>query len=541
MFIFFKVFFLLSFLFFCYKRFLVLIHLFQQEEYDNVRYFKYIYKNHNLVDKKLSSILASLIILQVFIIFFDFSKQFLLSVLAALALIIFGFIQYNPLTKDAKKQLVFTKRVSRLLVTFLLILFLAITPFFYADFAYNSILLVFYAIVIIQILPIFLILANIFLSPYEKLTQKRFLNSAKRKIRQLAPQTIAITGSYGKTSTKHILNHILSFVAPTLCTPGSVNTPMGITRIIREKLTKDHKYFIVEMGAYGIGSISRLCDLTPPNYGIITAVGNAHYERFKSIDNVAQAKFELNQAVNENDGLTYVNSDSVNQNYIKRYGRNFILVGQDKDSDNQYKVSQVKLLTSGLQFKIKYKRNSYLINSPLYGLHHVNNIALCFALCHQIGIAEDTIISALNSLPQIKHRLEIINNDHGPIIIDDSYNSNPDGFKSALDVLKLLKQKNGRSILVTPGMVELGDLHDEKHSELAKKALETVDVVLVIMPNRIPTFYSTFRDAMSDKQQLLNFENFADAKKWIDANANAKDVILYENDLPDLYENKIKF
>lgn len=541
MFIFSKIFLILSLLFFCYKRFLVLVHLFQQEEYDNTRYFSYIYNDFNLVDKKLSAILLILSFLQIVLIFLNFDNANLSVILSSLTLIIFGFIQYNPLSKEVKKQLVFTKRVKRLTFIFLLILIFFISPIYLAKPSNNNFLSIIYAVLIIQILPIILLLTNLILTPYENYIQRKFLNQAKNKIKQLSPQIIAITGSYGKTSAKHILNHILSFVAPTLSTPGSVNTPMGITRIIREKLTKDHKYFIVEMGAYGIGSIARLCNLTSPNYGIITAVGNAHYERFKSIDNVAQTKFELNQAVNENDGITYLNSDGIDNCYIKRYARNFVLVGQNKDNDNQYKVSQVKLSASGLQFKIKNKRQIYQINSPLYGLHQVNNIALCFAICHQIGISQDTIISAINSIPQIKHRLEVINNDNGPTIIDDSYNSNPDGFKSALEVLKTIKQKNGRAILVTPGMVELGDLHDEKHAELALVALESVDVLLIIMPNRIPTFYSTFKDGMNSKQKIINFDSFFEAKRWLDENANARDVILFENDLPDLYENKIKF
>ena len=396
-----------------------------------------------------------------------------------------------------------------------------------------------YIIAITQFIPIFLIIANLLLKPYENWVQNNFLKQANEKIKNLPVTTIGITGSYGKTSTKHILSHILSFVAPTLATPGSVNTPMGITRIIRENLKKEHKYFIAEMGAYGIGSIKRLCDLTNPDYGILTAVGDAHYERFKSIDNVAQAKFELNQAVSKKNGKTIINSDGVDDKFIKKYGQNIILVGQKNIDNNGYKILQIKQSDKGIYLKIQHKKKRYEINSPLFGIHHANNIAMSFAMAHNLGIDSDTIIAAQKTVPQIKHRLEIIKDKNSPIIIDDAYNSNPIGFAAALDILKILKKKNGKSILVTPGMVELGDLHNKKHKEVALIALKTVDVALIIMPQRVQSFVDTFKENMKKDQILLEFENFNQAKAWLDKNAKISDVILYENDLPDIYESKI--
>src|SRR5206468_12245453 len=134
---------------------------------------------------------------------------------------------------------------------------------------------------------------------------------AHSKLQRLNPVVIGVTGSYGKTSVKHILGHVLETAGPTLITPGSVNTAMGIARVIRERLQPHHRYLVVEMGAYGIGSIRRLCALTPPRLGIISAIGKAHYERFKSLDAVAQAKFELAEAAAGNGGSVVAAADVV--------------------------------------------------------------------------------------------------------------------------------------------------------------------------------------------------------------------------------------
>ena len=167
--------------------------------------------------------------------------------------------------------------------------------------------------------PFTLVLGNILMMPLESRTQRKFWTEAHTKLKRLRPMVIGITGSFGKTSVKHILGHILSMHARTLYTPGSVNTVMGNTRIIREQLKPGVRYFIAEMGAYGIGSIKRLCDLTPPDFGILTTIGEAHYERFKSLETVAQAKFELSEAVIAKDGKMIVGEEVLAQQYAVDY------------------------------------------------------------------------------------------------------------------------------------------------------------------------------------------------------------------------------
>ncbi len=518
-----------SFIFFLYKRFKVLMLFFQQEEYEGNRFLKYTFTKCKLIDKKLSLVLLVTSALCYFIQNNTICLSLLLGVLLT-----FIFIEVNP-SKNAKKTLALTMRVKRIFfisfvnVSILSLLLLKVE---------NISMVILGVVLMVQSLPFILILSNVILTPFEKRIKNRYLQDAKEKIKKINPIVIGITGSYGKTSTKHILYHILSSVFPTLTTPGSVNTPMGVTRIIREKLEEKHKYFIVEMGAYGPGSIKRLCELTPPNYGIITSVGSAHYERFKTIENVAKTKFELSDSVKQQKGTTFVNIDSIKEDFVLKYSDKTVKVG--KSSKANYLISDVKETKEGLHLKVKYKNKEFILKTPLYGLHHAENIVLSFALAQEIGVDANTVIASLHSVPQIKHRLEVLTNKFGPTVIDDAYNSNPVGFLSALKVLNLLKKNGGRRILVTPGMVELGELHNEKHKEIGKKATEYTDIVLLISPERIPSFVSAFEKDKTSEQKLYTFPSFAEAKKWIETNAIKEDVILYENDLPDLYENNLK-
>src|SRR5436190_3555503 len=192
-------------------------------------------------------------------------------------------------------------------------------------------------VVAVQLVPLALVAGNLALAPFEARVQRRYRGEALAVLQRIDPVVIAITGSYGKTSVKHILGHVLETARPTLITPGSVNTAMGIARAIRERLQPHHRYLVVEMGAYGIGSIRRLCALTPPQLGIISAIGKAHYERFKSLDAVAHAKFELAEAARDNGGTVIVAADVLEfawpAEFVERHHDIVVTVGDAPASD----------------------------------------------------------------------------------------------------------------------------------------------------------------------------------------------------------------
>ncbi|MES2208214.1 MAG: UDP-N-acetylmuramoyl-tripeptide--D-alanyl-D-alanine ligase [Pseudomonadota bacterium] len=512
-----------------YRRQLRFLHIFQQEEYDNERFLNW-FKKERAFD-----LLASLALLVA-----QFSAS---SALYALALVGIGFIAYtepNP-TQQARKTLNLTERAQRLLqlALFLSLLLGAIIILINRDYTALGMLAT------LQVLPFALVIANnIFKSHQEKLNQG-FLDEAKQKLAIVHPNVIGITGSFGKTSTKHILHHILSSQIPTLTTPGSVNTPLGIARIIREQLTNSHQYFVAEMGAYGPGSIARLCELTPPTHSAITALGEAHYERFKNLETVAQAKFEIAQSSLSRGGKVVLQVDSMRnihyaQEFIKQHRENLILVGceSSKETVDFYIESPIQD-KQGIHFTLidTKKEISYSVHAPIYGLAQCSNVAIAIILATLAGISFNTAIAAVASTLQIPHRMQVLTLPNGTTLIDNAYNSNPVGFASSLDLLMTLAGNEKRRVLITPGLVELGAQHHAIHRELGVLAAKYVDILLLVNPKRVPTFYQGFTEATFGRLQRLCIpvDTLKDAQKWLDTKGTDKDVILIENDLPDVY------
>ncbi len=531
---------------FATKRMMTYMHVLQQEDYDNARLKKWMIE-HRAFDKRLS---FGLLVITV--------AWFFLPSLVLIFLLLgtIGLAAYHETDtrKSSKKKLVSTMRAKRifmpaLIITVVMSGWVFIVPSVYASFPLPW-------VIITQLIPFILITTNLFLRPIENNIQQKYWNEAQYKITALNPTVIGITGSFGKTSIKHILGHILKSNAPTLMTPGSVNTPMGITRVIREQLDETHKYFIVEMGAYGPGSIANLCQLAPPDMGIISAIGHSHYERFGSLDAVSRAKFEMADAVlekskneedEENKGKIIIHERTLRFTYprqlLNKHVKRFSVCGDPSVSEvdrsylneNDLHINSVDQRNNGLQVNLSWRGKVYTLQAPIFGIHHGHNIALAFAAAMELGLDPEDIGVALKSLPQISHRLEVKPQPDGVTIIDDAFNSNPVGFRSALDLLGTLKKDGRRNIIVTPGMVEMGAAHNDAHRTLGLQAGKICDIAVVVAGKRIPTFIEGFKSTGGDKD-LIEVDSFREAAVWIDNNKKKGDLILLENDLPDMYE-----
>ena len=280
----------IAFLWFAYRRLLTYLHIYQQEEYDSRRFLRWLITSYSF-DRKVSLVIFVVGTLELAI----WLQAWVADVIVIAALLVFSWLERSRRVKS-KKPLVMTGRAKRIFwaaLAVLTLLALVIAWWFKHPIFW---------LVAVQAIPVALTIGNLIVHPYERKLQKRFWNEAHAKLLTLKPTVIGITGSFGKTSTKHLLGHILELQAPTLITPGSVNTPMGIARIVREQLAPHHRFFVCEMGAYGPGSIARLCRLAPPDFAVITAIGMAHYERFKTLDTVAKTKFELAEATAKKNG-----------------------------------------------------------------------------------------------------------------------------------------------------------------------------------------------------------------------------------------------
>jgi UDP-N-acetylmuramoyl-tripeptide--D-alanyl-D-alanine ligase len=519
---------LIGFVPFAARRLLIYLHLFQQEEYDGPRFLRWLIASRAW-DRRLS--LALLCVGGAQLVF---GRDLQVSIIAACLCVAVSYFEQDP-RKSAKKPLAMTTRAKRIYGVALVV---ALAIGLLVGLVTKLVLV---WIVAVQLIPLALVAGNAILMPFEKRVRARYWREAHEILGKMNPMVIGITGSYGKTSVKHILGHVLETAGPTLITPGSVNTAMGIARIIRERLQPHHRYFVVEMGAYGIGSIKHLCDLTPPHLGIITAIGKAHYERFKSLDAVSHAKFELAEAARDNDGKVVVNADVLGfpwpREFVDRHADSVVTVGEGRE--NSVAIRSLCQDSDGIAATVSWRGQEYELRAPLFGLHQGRNIALAFAAACEIGLAPEDVVASLRSTPQIAHRLEVTRQGNGSILIDDAYNSNPVGFTSALSLLDTLRPAGGRRILVTPGMVELGAEHDAEHARIGRLAASHVDVLLAVAPHRVAPLADAFK-AAAPQQRIISCDTFADARSWLDRNVEYGDVVLLENDLPDLLERKLR-
>ncbi len=545
---------------------------FQQEEYDNQRFVRWLADN-KAYDQKATLLLGIAILIGALGHLDALAGLSLLLQPLILLALIFGIFTSSRTIRNSKKPLVVTARVKRIFAVYMGLFIAALgfasiitalapkgssyrldiasdsaSSFFdisISGYNWEAVFAAVLLILAIQAVPYLIIAANILLAPIEERIKLGYRREAEEKFNALKPKVIAITGSFGKTSTKHILSHILSYSAPTLATPGSINTEMGITRVIREMLKPNHIYFIVEMGAYGIGSIARLCTLTPPVTGLITAIGAAHFERFKSLENVARAKFELAEAVFNSGGTIVVNKDAVEpkllQNRMQKTVGDYMLVGHGPDDMAAIQISDYQMTQDGLTIHISAGDENITLQAPLYGDHQAGNIVLAAASARALGMPWSAIKGALRSVAQIPHRLAVTKPANGPVIINDAYNSNPVGFEAALKCLDVLVQSGGRRILITPGMVELGEKHDREHARLGAMSVKHADIILVVSPDRIPTFTDAINHNNDGSVSVMNFAAQVSAENWARQNATNQDVILFENNLPDLFEAKIRF
>lgn len=396
-------------------------------------------------------------------------------------------------------------------------------------------------IAVIQAVPLALIGANAVMRPQEERRNQAYIAEASAKLAGFKGIRIGITGSFGKTSVKHVLAQMLAVDGNVFYSRGSINTVLGLTRHIRQRLQASHRYFLAEMGAYGIGSIARLCQFVQPEIGVITAVGEAHLERFGSLEHTAKAKAELAEWVCAHGKLVVV-TEAVAAlapfaNLIAAHRDMFMICGTGKDCDVQLMPSA--LGPNGREMRVKIGRQTLNLVSPLLADYNALNICLCLAVVSRVAPDILKFMAAqVSQLEQVPHRLEKKEGINFPLILDDAYNANETGFREALAVLRaMVDQRGGRAVLVTPGIVELGASHDGVHAALGTLAGQTCDDIYAVNADRIPTFVAAAKAA--GHAEVKSFARLSEARAEMARSLyGPKDVILYENDLPDVLEDK---
>lgn len=428
--------------------------------------------------------------------------------------------------KVQKKPLVYTGRATRLIITLgILNLIVCILSMKLLNVWQISLLLTAWT----MMLPFLVMVAGFINSPIEKSINNKFIKEAKNIISGMPRLTvIGITGSYGKTSTKYFLNKILSVKYNVLMTPGNYNTTLGVVRTIREKLNATHEIFLCEMGARHVNDIKEICDLVNPKYGIISSIGPQHLETFFSIENVIKTKFELADAICE-DGAVFLN---YNNEYIRnnKTDKNIVTYGF---SDEEYVAYDIKVNAKGSTFSVKSKNGECeTFRTKLIGRHNVENILGAIAVGNKLGISFDDMVYAIKTLEPVPHRLELVKGNNA-MLIDDAYNSNPVGAKAALDTLNCFE---GVKILITPGMIELGNRQYECNKEFGKQATEVCDYIVLVGKDQTKAIKDGIEENGFDEKNLFVADSFNEGIKWIsELKCDREKFVLIENDLPDNY------
>ena len=392
------------------------LHMFQLNSYFTKKHVRWI--KHNFL----------VILSQIALILFPTVLYYIKSPINEILCSCFLFISiiYNIPKKKSKIPLKVTNRVKRLLITELILSIILLNKMSY------------YLIIklcVLNIMSIILsIIANFINTPIEALNRKRYINQAKEKLKQMPDLiVIGITGSYGKTSVKNYLCRMLSSKYNVFATPKNYNTTMGIVKTIREDLKPIHQIFICEMGATKPNDIKEICSIVKPQIGVITSIGPQHLESFKSIDNIIKTKFELADSVKSNNGVMFLNYDNkyIANNKVEMKSYTYGIENETLD----YNSFNLESSPKGLTFNFKNSNSENIqFKTKIIGRHNIVNLTAAIGVSNYLGISFNSLIPIIKNLKNVEHRLELIN--HGRLnIIDDSYNSNPISFKSAIETL----------------------------------------------------------------------------------------------------------
>lgn len=515
------------------------LHMLQQNLYnENNRYLKWVMKNKKQF-LYLDLIMVIISLVGVFVIYdLEAVSIACLAVISVLSVVQAFIWRKNIINDQNKKKLVVTARIKRLITTTLILFAIPLVILgINIDDQYICwiITTVLCTMTYLNVFVVFI--AMIINAPIEKCVYLYYKTKAQNKLKQMNNlKIIGITGSYGKTSSKNILGDILNIKYNALPTPRNLNTYNGLIMTVNNYMDKFCDIFIAEMGAYVKGEIAGLCRLVKPKYGILTTIGTAHLESFGSEENIIKGKFELIESL-PSDGFAVLNGDDPKQvNYKLKNKVRTIWTGiNNKDVD--VLATNIKCSHKGTNFDVIFKGDDkkYHFETKLLGNHNVYNILAGIACGKEFGIDIEDLIKAVSNVKPVEHRLELkkLGNFYQ---IDDAYNSNPVGAANACEILGMMP---GLKVVVTPGMIELGDKEDEYNKTFGEQIAKVADYAILIGEKKTTPIKEGLLTKGFDKDKIIVFNDVREAYPYIGKLAADNEVYaLFENDLPDTYNEK---
>ena len=519
-----------------------LIHYFQLESYQFPGYFRTLKRNWLKAVMPgfcMTVLLISMILMGEALIEFMEWKRFTWVEYGIYAVILiaggwlFGRIFSE---KNAKKAFVYTARIKRFYAVAFVVMtlvFLGIrsalieAPPTAGGYSLTE-LFVLYPL----LLPLWIALSGLLAWPIEKGISELYFRDAQKILRNRKDLIRSgITGSWGKTSVKFILGTILEEKYHTLVTPASFNTPMGVTKVIRSKLEPGHRVFVAEMGARHVGDIREMCRLVHPEIGILTSVGPQHLDTFKTLERVIKTKYELIDALPADGQSFFADDGDICRGLYEKTRKDKTIAGLDPAYDDVW-AENISYTPEGSSFDLCTKDERKRCRSRLLGELNIRNILLCASVAFRLGLTAEQIAHGIEKISPIEHRLQLISNPGGMSVIDDAFNSNIKGAKQAFQALKAFP---GNRIVITPGMVELGEKEYEMNREFGEAMAGCCDTAILVGKKRSEAIAEGLRTGGFAESGLHVVSSLDEATVLLRQIVRPGDTVLFENDLPDNY------
>jgi UDP-N-acetylmuramoyl-tripeptide--D-alanyl-D-alanine ligase len=375
--------------------------------------------------------------------------------------------------------------------------------------------------------PAVLDLALAIMRPIEDFMAGKFVRQATGRLEQVRPIIVAVTGSYGKTTTKGYIAHLVGAARDTVASPQSYNNRAGLSRTVNEHLGASTEVLVAEMGTYGPGEIAALCTWMAPEIAVITAIGPAHLERFKSLDRTLAAKAEIAESAR----IVVLNVDDERlaglAKALEAAGKKVVRASGSMPGADV----AVLAVPDGIELRVGSRRIGIAVTGPSDRPTALSNAACAVGAALELGLAPEALLPRLATLPAPPNRLQRYVAEGGYVVLDDTFNSNPLGARLALSRLET-EARHGRRVVVTPGMVELGPSQRTENAAFAESACAVAShLVVVARTNRLALSAGASRAPGSAEVVLV--DRLDEAVAWVRTHLGPSDAVLYENDLPD--------
>lgn len=386
----------------------------------------------------------------------------------------------------------------------------------------------------------FLSLATLILRPLQFLRKVVMFARARKHLKRFEGlSVIGITGSYGKTTMKQVLTSALSEGLTVVSSSGNLNTPFGISRTILSRVNEMTDVLIVEMGAYEEGDIKELTELVHPEIVVLTGINEAHLDSFGSLETTVRTKFEIVRYSGEETRVV-LNADDerVRKHYAKHTGnRDVLFYSNENHKLCNYRIRDERFHEdgSGISFSLSKEGGEDLgrFKSSFLADYFIGYAVASVIVGEILNIPFSKIKSGLLKARPAEHRLNPSKGSDDILVIDDSYNGNPDGAQTAINVLSRFQER--RKIYVTPGLVEMGEREDSVHREIGERLSRAVDEVVLIKTPVTEYIREGLRRGGFDMSHLHEFKSMPEVQTKLRGILKPGDVVLFQNDWPDNY------